>query len=65
MACPAGCLNGGGQLKSSSLKPRELSSVLFRKLTDQKINTFLDPSIAISLKNKATLDFSMNFKKVS
>ena len=29
MACPAGCLNGGGQVKSKEFKPRELSSLLF------------------------------------
>eukprot|EP00466_Bigelowiella_natans_P004700 jgi/Bigna1/88025/estExt_fgenesh1_pg.C_270091 len=31
MACPAGCANGGGQLKSEAKKPRELAAELQQK----------------------------------
>lgn len=28
MACPTGCFNGGGQIKDSSIKPKELANIL-------------------------------------
>ena len=64
MACPAGCLNGGGQLKSSSLKPRELSNLLFKKLSENPLNP-MENHMAKTLKQLSNLDFTMNFKKVT
>ncbi len=39
MACPQGCLNGGGMLKSSVLKPKDLVIKLQEKLIENKILT--------------------------
>jgi len=35
MACPAGCANGGGQLKSEAKKPRELAAELQQKYYEE------------------------------
>jgi len=41
MACPGGCLNGGGQIKNKDLKNKDLLEKLFSLLHDSNTKTLV------------------------
>ena len=75
MACPGGCLNGGGQIKpkDKDIKPKELISYLQEKMTDSKFIELRNPedNIAAQLIKKLinhdigkNLNFYTSYKAV-
>jgi len=49
MACPGGCLNGGGQIKIADKKPRDVLKVLEDRLHSNKLALTRDNQLARSL----------------
>lgn len=77
MACPSGCVNGGGLLKpeDKTLKPKDISLAIYNIMTDLKTKALFpaekdklaEALIKLSGEDtgiKAGLDFSAQFKAI-